>query len=380
MAAPEKQGVGIQKPRSGLRHHATSGNRAETSIFFTKRALLQNEALDGVSTLRIDQKNPLTSSEIEVAHTATNILPHRTGSKTLNAGAMQRTVAYGIVEGIRMAQVSVMTPTFGRAKFLKETRTFFLAQTFRDIEWMVLDDSPEPNPEFSDQGDGRIKYFHSPNRMTLGEKRNRLVEASAGEIIVHFDDDDYYSPNYVEDVVTKLRAKDVLLLNGFFIAPLNLDCFGYYLTLVKRGLGFAFGKNGNDISVVALEKLNIPWIHFAWGFSYAYRRKVWKKCLFPKIGTEDKAFVMQAIEKNFKVGYHQDLHANTVHTVHALATSRCLSQFIIPPFMLQNLNKDAFDAVGRLREVYRTESAARQHRDAPGAFTEGPESRQAPPL
>jgi cellulose synthase/poly-beta-1,6-N-acetylglucosamine synthase-like glycosyltransferase len=203
--------------------------------------------------------------------------------------------------------------------------------------------------------------------MSIGKKRNKLVESSTGEIIVHFDDDDYYGPRYVEDVVSRLSgSRDVLLLSGFFVAPLNLDCFGYYMTQVKRGLGFAFGKSGNSINVVALEKLNIPWIHLAWGFSFAYKRKVWDKGAFPdSTGTEDKVFVIQAIKNGFDVGYYQDLSANVVHTIHASATSNCFSQFLVPPFMMQSLNLHAFDRVARLKEIYSTECAARQGSQGP---------------
>jgi glycosyltransferase involved in cell wall biosynthesis len=272
-----------------------------------------------------------------------------------------------------MARVSVVTPTFGRSRYLKEARACFQEQTYEDCEWVVLDDSPEPDPELARESDKRIRYLHSSKRMSLGEKRNELMKASTGDIIVHFDDDDYYAPGYVDDVVSRIRSKDVLLLNGFFVAPLDLDCFGYYVTTVKRGLGFAFGKKRTGITPLAFENLNIPWIHLCWGFSYVYTRKVWKRVMFPEAtGVEDRVFIARAIENGFKVGYYQDMCANAVHTVHAAATSNCYSQFIIPSFMIQSLNRHAFDKIARLKVVHKGDSAAHRAGEASVLLAGGP--------
>ena len=272
-----------------------------------------------------------------------------------------------------MARVSVVTPTFGRAMYLKEARACFQEQTYEDREWVVLDDSPEPDSDLSRETDKRIRYLHSSRRMSLGEKRNELMKASTGDIIVHFDDDDYYAPSYLDDVMNRIRSKDVLLLNGFFVAPLDLDCFGYYLTTVKRGLGFAFGKKRTGITPLAFESLNIPWIHLCWGFSYVYTRKVWKRGMFPEAtGMEDRIFIARAIENGFKVGYYQDMCANAVHTVHASATSNCYSQFLIPSFMIQSLNRHAYDKIARLKEVYRTEFGAHRAGEAPASVAGSP--------
>jgi glycosyltransferase involved in cell wall biosynthesis len=50
--------------------------------------------------------------------------------------------------------------------------------------------------------------------MTLGEKRNRLNQEAKGEIIVAFDDDDFYFPERVEAVVKALGSNPNVDLAG----------------------------------------------------------------------------------------------------------------------------------------------------------------------
>ena len=49
--------------------------------------------------------------------------------------------------------------------------------------------------------------------MTIGEKRNWLVEHSRGAIVAQFDDD-YYAPRYLERMVQNLGNDDLTKLRG----------------------------------------------------------------------------------------------------------------------------------------------------------------------
>jgi len=54
-------------------------------------------------------------------------------------------------------------------------------------------------------------------RLTIGEKRNRLVRASSGMFVAFVDDDDLVSPNYVDEIVKAIESNpqaDVLSLDG----------------------------------------------------------------------------------------------------------------------------------------------------------------------
>ena len=72
--------------------------------------------------------------------------------------------------------------------------------------------------------DPRIKYYFDKQTsrsgrgevMTIGAKRNFLLNKVATALVANFDDDDYYSPHYVEEMVTHLiqNDADMIKLNG----------------------------------------------------------------------------------------------------------------------------------------------------------------------
>ena len=105
-------------------------------------------------------------------------------------------------------RVSLITPTFGRHKFLPLAAKFVSHQSVSDIEWLVLDDSPEPSEFMQRLADPRIVYEHTAIRCTTGDKRNRLIDRAKGNIIALFDDDDFYGPNYLARMLSALEEND----------------------------------------------------------------------------------------------------------------------------------------------------------------------------
>ena len=112
-----------------------------------------------------------------------------------------------------MAQplVSVLTPTYNRRKFVPAAITCFKAQSYPQdrIEWIILDDGTDKVKDLFDScGLTNIRYVALPEgeKLPIGAKRNRLNEMATGEIIVCWDDDDYYPPDRIKKAVNKLRS------------------------------------------------------------------------------------------------------------------------------------------------------------------------------
>src|SRR4051812_36482319 len=101
-------------------------------------------------------------------------------------------------------KVSVITPTFGRHHLLEPLYRMFDAQRYQDKELLILDDSPARSTLFTQLHDRRVTYIHSSHRMTVGAKRDRLVRSASGDVIVQFDDDDFYTPDYLEQMICRL--------------------------------------------------------------------------------------------------------------------------------------------------------------------------------
>lgn len=106
-----------------------------------------------------------------------------------------------------LPSVTIVTPTYNRSELLPIALRNFRKTIYPDgkLEWIVFDDSNEThrakNKELL-QGDIRIKYLESNQKISISEKRNYLAYNSKSEYIVHMDDDDYYYP---ESVLARIK-------------------------------------------------------------------------------------------------------------------------------------------------------------------------------
>jgi glycosyltransferase involved in cell wall biosynthesis len=129
-----------------------------------------------------------------------------------------------------MPRVSIITPTRCRQDFLPALWDCVRTQSFQDIEWLIHDGSANPLM-FDALDDPRVHYNHVPGPMMIGTKRNALCRAAQGEIIAHFDDDDYYAPKYIERMLsfmTDLNVEFVKLFGFFVYRRTKLPIFAYY--------------------------------------------------------------------------------------------------------------------------------------------------------
>jgi len=235
---------------------------------------------------------------------------------------------------MKQALVSIITPTYNRAHYINVLYEFVLSQTYPNVEWIIYDDSDQVNTFLQQKTSSNIKYIHVSDRMSVGQKRNALIEKASGEFIVQFDDDDFYAPEYITKLMGKMLSDDLdfILFSGFFCYHLDLNFVGYYRTHLKKGPAYQFNKNG--ITSVLLEKQNIPLIHFCYGWTYFFKKEVWLKQPFTSINVfEDRSFLISAIQNKFKVYFYEDQIGIAAHSVHKKSSSVCYPQNLIPDFM-----------------------------------------------
>jgi len=99
---------------------------------------------------------------------------------------------------------SCIMPTANRRRFVPGAIAQFLAQDYADAELVILDDGEDSVADLIPQQSG-IRYLRTPLHKTLGAKRNAACEAARGDIILHWDDDDWYAPNRIRLQVEALR-------------------------------------------------------------------------------------------------------------------------------------------------------------------------------
>jgi glycosyltransferase involved in cell wall biosynthesis len=97
---------------------------------------------------------------------------------------------------------TVFTPTYDRAATLSRVYRSLKSQTFRDFEWLIVDDGSRDNTRelvqaWQAEGDFPIRYIHQPNQ---GKPTafNRGVREARGELFLTLDSDDDCVPQALE--------------------------------------------------------------------------------------------------------------------------------------------------------------------------------------
>ena len=98
---------------------------------------------------------------------------------------------------------SCIMPTFDRRAFVPQAVRYFLRQDYPAKELIIIDDGPEPVSDLV-PADPRIVYHRLQSRTVLGAKRNLACDLARGPVIVHWDDDDWASPQRVSVQVAAL--------------------------------------------------------------------------------------------------------------------------------------------------------------------------------
>jgi glycosyltransferase involved in cell wall biosynthesis len=103
--------------------------------------------------------------------------------------------------------VSILVPSFNGAPWLREALDSILAQTYRNIEIILLDDASTDDTAVvaADYRD-RIYYIRQPQNMGIYDNVNVGIAQARGEFIATYHADDIYLPTIVAEQVAYLQA------------------------------------------------------------------------------------------------------------------------------------------------------------------------------
>ncbi len=98
---------------------------------------------------------------------------------------------------------SLFTPCYCSAKFIERIKETLDKQTFRDFEWIVINDASTDNTsvllnEYIKTVDFPVKFFDLKQNQMLAANWNLAVEHAEGEIFVICGHDDIYLPHMLE--------------------------------------------------------------------------------------------------------------------------------------------------------------------------------------
>lgn len=110
--------------------------------------------------------------------------------------------------------VSVIIPCFNNAPYIRRCVESVLAQTYTDLEIIVVDDGSDDNPQQSLESisDSRLRPVIQRPHGGVSKARNAGIEAAKGEYIIFIDGDDWVEPNHVEVLMNGLKKADCSMI------------------------------------------------------------------------------------------------------------------------------------------------------------------------
>jgi glycosyltransferase involved in cell wall biosynthesis len=113
--------------------------------------------------------------------------------------------------------VTVLMPVYNADRFVKQTVESVLAQTFRDFEFLIINDGSTDRSldilqDFANR-DPRIRLVSRPNTGYVAAL-NEGLEKARGEFVARIDADDLADPRRLELQVARMRAEPQLVALG----------------------------------------------------------------------------------------------------------------------------------------------------------------------
>jgi glycosyltransferase involved in cell wall biosynthesis len=117
-------------------------------------------------------------------------------------------------------RVSVVTPAFDAERTIGATVSSVLAQTFRDLELVVVDDgSTDATAPIVEAHSGAVRLVRQENA-GVASARNRGIEEAHGELIAFCDADDVLLPEHVEQLVELWDQRGgIVTANSYWLLP-----------------------------------------------------------------------------------------------------------------------------------------------------------------
>ena len=120
-------------------------------------------------------------------------------------------------------EVTIGIPVYNAEKYIRLAMDSALAQTFNDIEFLVIDDCgtdssvdivreyQQTHPRGKD-----IRIVRQPQNGGLGRARNRIIDEAQGIYLYYLDGDDAIEPNTIELLYEKAKAFDADMVYGSY--------------------------------------------------------------------------------------------------------------------------------------------------------------------
>jgi glycosyltransferase involved in cell wall biosynthesis len=174
--------------------------------------------------------------------------------------------------------VSCIMPTFNRRRFIPLALQRFREQTWPNRELLIVDDGTDRIEDLV-RHEPSVRYLRLDRRTTIGAKRNLACAEARGELVAHWDDDDWYAPDRLaRQAAPIVRGEaDVTGLENRFVLQMPVGRFWTTNRQLHRSM-FVGDVHGGTL---------------------VFRRSIWTAGLrYPEINlAEDADFLRNAVKR-----------------------------------------------------------------------------------
>ena len=137
--------------------------------------------------------------------------------KNRRAHRLLRVACHGVDD--MTPRVSVVIPTYNRARDLERALDSVVAQSFRDLEVLVVDNhsTDDTAAVVERYNDSRIALHFVTNEGIVARSRNLGIRRARGEFVAFLDSDDWWTPRKLEASVAVLDAGADVVYHHLFL-------------------------------------------------------------------------------------------------------------------------------------------------------------------
>lgn len=225
-----------------------------------------------------------------------------------------------------MSLVSIILPTYNRAKFLDSAFRSIISQTYQNWELIIVDDGSTDDSQaiienFISSCPNKIQYIVQSNKGPARARNNGISNAS-GSVIAFFDSDDIWLPHHLSSCLKVLddhsdvdwvyaACKRIQYENGSVILPSTFYNNG------EPNILFSLKSRIYD-NLHIIEDSRVVEFQITYGIDSGLQNSVMRVSVFNdmllpdfRIG-EDRLFISMALKRGFKLAFIDDINVHYI--------------------------------------------------------------------
>lgn len=242
--------------------------------------------------------------------------------------------------------VSIVMAAYNEERYIRESISSVLAQTYPHFEFIIINDGSTDNTEaiILSYDDPRIRYIKNEQNLKLIDSLNKGLHAAQGTYIARMDADDICMPNRLEQQVQFMEANPSVGISGtqlkIFGAAEGMMAYPLMHEDIRLRL-FITSCFGNNVVIFRKDLMHQYQLFFQKGYLHAEDYKCWTEWIaHTKAANLPECLVQYRAHDSSVSVKHSDIQKTT--------RNRIRQEYVASVFQLEKEPEIAADFTGAL--------------------------------